>query len=97
MNERGERVLKKILCVIVIFNSGFALAQPRYIPGVSCSSFPTQQSAQAYFNYWVKGIGKPKSEKRINGKGLDRDKDGYACDCNPGSRFYGTKRCNKRK
>ena len=96
-DERGERMLKKILCVIVIFNSGFVLAQIDYIPRVSCKDFATQQLAQAYFNYWVKGIGKPASEKRKNGKALDRDKDGYACDCNSGSQFYGTKRCNKSK
>ena len=90
-------MLKKILCVIVILNAGFALVQTRYIPRVSCKDFATQQLAQEYFDYWVSGIGKPKTERRSNGKALDRDKDGYACDCNPGSRFYGTARCNKRR
>ncbi len=93
-----KQLFKYGVVIAMLFGSmQFVDAQIHYIPRVSCKHFLTQQAAQAYFNYWVRGIGKPKSERRRNGRNLDRDNDGYACDCNQGSAFYGTKRCNKSK
>ncbi len=87
----------RIFLVVILLTASTVLAFPAYIKRPSCKMFATQQNAQAYFNYWYQGIGKPKIEKRKNGKALDRDGDKYACDCNKGSRFFGTKRCNKSK
>jgi hypothetical protein len=87
----------RMLFVIMLLTASTVLAFPAYIKRPSCKMFATQQIAQAYFNYWYQGVGKPKTEKRKNGKALDRDGDKYACDCNKGSQFFGTKRCNKSK
>ncbi len=50
---------------------------------VSCKSFANQAAAQAYFN-----------AKKAGYKRLDRDHDGFACDCNKGG---GGKKCPKHK
>ena len=48
-----------------------------YAKGTSCKSFSNQSAAQDYYNAKKKGW-----------KGLDRDKDGEACECLPGGSKY---------
>jgi len=51
---------------------------------VTCSQFNTQAEAQRYFN----------AEKR-GSKGLDRDKDGEACECLSGGSAYSKPVCKR--
>lgn len=69
----------KYLSVIAL---SLMLASPA-MARVSCKSFATQAQAQAYFN-----------AKKAGYRSLDRDHDGYACDCNKGG---GGKKCTKHK
>ena len=70
--------MMKNLLVIVL--SGVMISPAM---AVNCKSFSNQAQAQAYFN-----------AKKAGYKRLDRDHDGFACDCNKGG---GGKKCPHHK
>lgn len=72
--------MRKSTFLLLLFTVG--LSTP--VMAVSCKSFKTQAQAQKYYQ-----------AKKAGWKKLDRDRDGYACDCNAGGNG---KRCpNKKK
>ena len=79
---------KKTIKPIVLFLS-IALATPLLSTAYAkaCKDFSTHQEAQAWYE-------KRKKSGQTGWKSLDRDGDGYACDCLPGGNG---KKCPKNK
>lgn len=71
----------KTTILVCITISSLALSMSTSAQRVSCKSFKTQSEAQSYF-------------VKHKAKSLDRDGDGYACDCLPGGKG---KKCPKKK
>ncbi len=76
--------MKTITITIVIFS--LLLFTNAYAARVKCADFKDQAQAQKYF----------KAKKRGH-KGLDRDKDGEACECLPGGSAYDKSICKRFK
>lgn len=70
--------MKKIILCLIVIGLLPSIALAKY-----CKDFKTHQEAQAYFK-----------AKKPGYKRLDRDGDGFACDCLPGGNG---KKCPKAK